>query len=92
MAFKKIPPKVRLSAGAGLSTGVIDNVDFNGVKLNVLTQKSLRDAYPDRLPANNFDLQKQIEAGVNLQEVNSAVLSDDINTADLSQLEPKNDE
>lgn len=92
MAFKKIPPKVRLSAGAGLSTGVIDNVDVNGVKRNVLTQKSLRDAYPDRLPANNFDLQKQIEAGVNLQEVNSAVLSDDINTVELPQVEPNNDE
>lgn len=92
MAFKKIPPKVRLSAGAGLSTGVIDNVDVNGVKRNVLTQKSLRDAYPDRLPANNFDLQKQIEAGVNLQEVNSAVLSDDINTVEFPQVEPNNDE
>lgn len=92
MAFKKIPPKVRLCAGAGLSTGVIDNVDVNGVKRNVLTQKSLRDAYPDRLPANNFDLQKQIEAGVNLQEVNSAVLSDDINTVELPQVEPNNDE
>lgn len=92
MAFKKIPPKVRLFAGAGLSTGVIDNVNVNGVNRNVLMQKSFRDAYPDRLPANNFDLQKQIEAGVNLQEVNSAVLSDDINTVDLSQLEPKNDE
>lgn len=92
MAFKKIPPKVRLSAGAGLSTGVINNVDVNGVKRNVLTQKSLRDAYPDRLPASNFDLQKQIEAGVNLQEVNSAVLSDDINTVELPQVEPNNDE
>lgn len=94
MAHKKIMPNIKLAAGASVGASVLSKVDANGVTKVVLAHRTFREAYPSNMPADNFSLQKQIEAGVQLKEVNSEVLSDDVNFVPLSEkpiVEPDNE-
>lgn len=83
MAFKKIPPVVRLSRGSAISTSIVEKTQDDGVTRSMLVHKSLESVYPDRLDADNFSLDKQLKAGVKLKEVNSVLLSGDVNEVDL---------
>ena len=87
MAFKKIPPKVRLCSGAPASALVVDKVEADGVTLAKVSHKPIADVYKNQVSAENFSLDKQIQAGVALKEVSSELLGDDINTVDESVLE-----
>lgn len=87
MAFKKIPPKVRLSSGAAASALVVEKVEADGVTLSKVSHQPIAEVYKKQLPADNFSLDKQIKAGVALKEVSSELLGDDINTLDESVLE-----
>ena len=78
-------PNIKLAAGASAGASVLSKVDANGVTKVALVHRTLREAYPSNMPADNFSLQKQIEAGVQLKELNSQVLSDDINFAPLPE-------
>ena len=91
MAFKKIPPKVRLACGCGSSVTQVETVNADGFQRSVLSHKTFGDAYPDRLPSDNFTLDKQLKAGVKLTEVNSVVLSSDVNETSLPETDLKPD-
>lgn len=90
--FKKIPPKVKLLAGCGAAATVIDKVQDNGISRVSVSHKSFKEAFPSRLPAENFELQKQIEAGVKLEQVDTQVLTDNINEVVLPLTFPSNEE
>ena len=89
MAFKKIPPKVRLCAGAPSASLVVEKLDCDGVQMVSVTHKKLQDIYPKQISADNFSLDAQIKAGVKLKEVSSELLADNIHDVDLSQFEQK---
>lgn len=92
MAFKKIPPVVRLSRGSAISTSIVEKTQADGVTRSKLVHKSLETAYPDRLDAENFSLDKQLKAGVKLKEVNSVLLAGDVNEVDLPVVSDENDD
>lgn len=87
MAFKKIPPKVRLSAGAPSASLVVETLDCDGVQMVSVTHKKFQDKYPKQTSADNFSLDAQIKAGVKLKEVSSELLADNINDVDLPQFD-----
>lgn len=84
MAFKKIPPHVRLASGACSSAIVVDKVEADGVTISKVSHKPIAEVYKNQVSADNFSLDKQIQAGVQLKEVDSQLLTDDINTVDES--------
>lgn len=95
MAFKKIMPNIKLASGASVCATVQRTIVDGSVTRVALAHRSFREAYPDRLPADNFSLDKQLQAGVNLKQINSEVLSDDVNLVELpdnSVVEPENSE
>lgn len=85
--FKKKMPKIILAGCSGCASAVLDKKQDGEITKVVLTHKSFADAYPDEMPADNFTLQKQIEAGVKLTEVNSVVIADDVNDVDLPEVD-----
>lgn len=85
MAFKKIPPRVRLACGSASSIIVQDTKVLDGVSMSVTSKKSFNEVF-DKLPqSDNFTLDRQIEAGVPLQQVNSKLLGDDVNEVELPE-------
>lgn len=79
MYFKKKPHRVRFSAGGMCVTHEIpvptENAEVAGYSPQLVP---VREAFPDDndLPIENFTLEKQLQSGIPLQEVNSVVLGD----------------
>ena len=79
MYFKKTPHRVRFSTGGMCVTHDIpvpnENAEVAGFSPQLVP---VREAFPDDndLPAENFSLEKQLQSGIPLQEVNSVVLGD----------------
>lgn len=79
MYFKKTPHRVRFSTGGMCVTHDIpvpnENAEIAGYSPQLVP---VREAFPDDndLPVENFSLEKQLQSGIPLQEVNSVVLGD----------------
>lgn len=79
MYFKKTPHRVRFSIGGMCVTHDIpvpnENAEVAGYSPHLVP---VREAFPDDndLPVENFSLEKQLQSGIPLQEVNSVVLGD----------------
>lgn len=74
--FKKIPPAYHMSGcSGGLVTTQIKKLDVNGITRVEKVLSDPKDVYPDLPAPENFSLKAQIESGVQLQEVNSNLLS-----------------
>lgn len=79
MYFKKRPHRVKFSSGGMCVTHVIpvpnENAEVAGYSPHLVP---VRDAFPDEcdMPVANFTLEKQLQSGIPLQEVNSVVLGD----------------
>lgn len=79
MYFKKRPHRVRFSTGGMCVTHDIpvpnENAEVSCYSPHLVP---VREAFPDDndLPVENFSLEKQLQSGIPLQEVNSVVLGD----------------
>lgn len=82
--FKKVSPNVHLSSSGGVCiTRVLPSEDgSNGMILVRDSSKRFEKEYP---PVEEFDLQRQIEAGVPLKGVSSAVFDSQKLDAELEQ-------
>lgn len=79
MYFKKTPHRVKFSTGGMCVTHDIpvpnENAEVAGYSPQLVP---VREAFPDEndMPVENFTLEKQLQSGIPLQEVNSIVLGD----------------
>ena len=79
MYFKKRPHRVRFSTGGMCVTHDIpvpnENAEVAGYSPQLVP---VREAFPDEndMPVENFSLEKQLQSGIPLQEVNSVILGD----------------
>lgn len=79
MYFKKRPHRVRFCSGGMCVTKDIpvpnENAEVAGYSPQLVP---VREAYPDYndMPVENFTLEKQLQSGIPLQEINSVVLGD----------------
>ena len=79
MYFKKTPHRVRFSTGGMCVTHDIpvpnENAEVAGYSSQLVP---VREAFPDEndMPVANFSLEKQLQSGIPLQEVNSVILGD----------------
>ena len=79
MYFKKRPHRVRFSTGGMCITHPVpvpnENAEVAGFSPQLVP---VREVFPDDndIPVENFTLEKQLQSGIPLQEVNSIVLGD----------------
>lgn len=79
MYFRKKPYRVKFSSGGMCVTHVVavpnENAEVAGYSPQLVP---VLEAFPDDndLPVENFTLEKQLQSGIPLQEVNSVVLGD----------------
>ena len=79
MYFKKTPHRVRFSTGGMCVTHELpvpnENAEVAGYSPQLVP---VREAFPDDndMPVANFTLEKQLQSGIPLQEINSVVLGD----------------
>ena len=79
MYFKKTPHRVRFSTGGMCVTHDIpvpnENAEVAGFSPQLVP---VREAFPDDndIPVSNFTLEKQLQSGIPIQEVNSVILGD----------------
>ena len=79
MYFKKTPHRVKFSIGGMCVTHQTpvpnENAEVAGYSPQLLP---VREAFPDEndMPVANFTLDKQLQSGIPLQEINSVVLGD----------------
>lgn len=78
MPFPKLNVRFRQSFGTCPREHVTEDENGNAIVTTVPCNKKLPDA-------ENFEIQNQIKAGVNLQEVSTKIIGDKINTKEIEQ-------
>lgn len=79
MYFKKTPYRVRFSSGGMCVMYDVPVPNENAELVGYSPQfVPVRDAFPDDndIPVENFTLEKQLQSGIPLQEINSVILGD----------------
>lgn len=83
--FKKTPPNYRPSSGTIFSDHVVTSV-VDGSTIAIHQEKSIDEIYPTLPSPDNFSLDAQLSAGVDLQQVNSTILTSTPSMADVDAI------